>query len=387
MVQAARSPRRVGLSLAAVVLILGALLAASTLLRPKPAKAVRNPTVPVSVAAVVQEDAPVTLKELGSALPWRGVTVRAQVNGRLLNVDFTEGAAVRKGELLAEIDPAPYAAALMQAQGALRRDTALLEQARLDLKRYQSLAAENSIASQQVDAQAALVKQDEGTVLLDRGQVAAAQVNVDYCKIRSPVDGRVGVRLVDPGNIVSTTDTTGIVIVNEISPIAVTFNVPEADFHRLMTASDDFRRTLPVQAFSQETGEALGSGVLSIADNHVDPTTGTVELKARFENPDRRLWPSQFVNVRLTLQILKNALTAPAAAVNQGPHGAFVYVVTEGRRAEVRPVEVLASEEGRAVLRGGVRPGDKVVTDGQMSLKPGAQVAVVSAPSAGGRGL
>ena len=296
-----------------------------------------------------------------------------------------EGAQVKKGQLLAEIDPAPYRAALLQAQGAERRDEAALEQARIDLQRYQTLLSQNSIAKQQVDTQAALVKQLEGTVMLDKGQVAAAQVNVNYCRIVSPVDGRVGVRLVDAGNIVSTQDTGGIIIVNQVTPIAVTFTVPQGDFQRLANLSAGFSKPLTTQALSQETGAPLGAGELNVADNRVDANTGTVQMKAKFPNTDSKLWPGQFVNVRMTLQTLQHAVTVPATAVNQGPNGPFVFVV-EGANdtARMQPVKVTTTQDFTAVIQEGIKPGDTVVTDGQLSLRPGSKVRMRSADGAGG---
>ena len=345
----------------------------------KQAKTNRTPPVPVATARATVQDAPISLTELGAAQAWRAVLVKSQVNGKLLDVPVREGSDVRRGQLLAQIDPAPFQAVLMQAQGALKRDQALLAQARLDLTRYQGLAAQDSIARQQVDVQATLVKQDEGLVMIDQGQVKAALVNLGYTRITSPVDGRVGVRLVDPGNLVTTTDTTGIVTVNQISPIAVTFTVPEGDFQRLVSASGGFSRPMTTQAYSQDTGELLDTGELSIADNHVDASTGTVQMKARFANGARRLWPGQFLNVRLTLQVVQRALTIPAAAVNQGPKGAFVYVVGSGRKAVQTPVTVAATEQGVAIIAKGLKPGDLVVTDGQMSLQPGSPVQVQGA--------
>jgi multidrug efflux system membrane fusion protein len=342
----------------------------------KPKDAKKTPPTPVTVATVSDRDVPVVVTAIGSALPWQGVTIRTQVNGLLKAVTFKEGAYVKAGQLLAEIDDAPYRAVLIQAQGALKRDEALLAEARIDLKRYQTLAAQDSIAKQQVDTQAALVKQDEGTVMIDKGAVAAAQVNVNYCRIVSPVTGRMGVRLVDPGNIVSTADTTGIAIANQVSPIAVLFTIPENDFQRLSDVSHGFTTPLKTEAFGQEDGRKLGDGELSIADNHVDQTTGMVQMKARFANADQHLWPNQFVNVRLTLQTLQHAVAVPVGAVNQGPKGAFAYVVGADKIARVRPLVVDTTQEGIAVIKSGLKPGETVVTDGQMVLKPGAKVAV-----------
>jgi multidrug efflux system membrane fusion protein len=215
------------------------------------------PTVAVTTTKAAVRDFPVVVTAIGAAQAWQAVTIRAQVNGRLLSVPVAEGAEVKKGQLLAEIDPAPYRAALMQAQGAEKRDEAALEQARIDLQRYQTLVSQNSMSKQQADTQGALVKQLEGTVMVDKGSVAAAQVNVNYTRILSPVTGRVGVRLVDAGNLVSVNDTTGIITINEVTPIAVTFTVPQGDFQRLANLSNGFSKPLATQALSQETGAPL----------------------------------------------------------------------------------------------------------------------------------
>ena len=342
----------------------------------KPAKTEKKAATPVAVAKVVVRDMPVGVTALGAAQAWASVLVRAQVNGKLQSVNFREGGEVRAGDVLAVIDPAPFRALLTQAEGALKRDMAMLESAKVDLARYQQLEKLDSIARQQVDTQAALVKQDEGLVEIDKGQVDTARINLGYTRIVSPISGRAGVRLVDQGNLVSTTDTTGVVTINQLTPIAVTFTVPQGDFQRLSDASNGFSRPLTTQALSQDTGQPLGEGELSIADNHVDPATGTVALKAKFPNGDRKLWPGQFVNVRLTVQTLAHALTIPAIAVNQGPKGAFVYVVDPDGKAEMRLVTVATTQDATAVIQSGVKDGETVVTDGQMSLAPGAKVAI-----------
>jgi len=367
------APRRFRWGFVALAVVLAGLIAWLAHGGKTSQKAQATPTVAVATDKVAIKDFPVVVSALGAAQAWQGVVIRAQVNGRLLSVPVQEGSEVRKGQVIAEIDPAPYRAALLQAQGAEKRDQALLDEAKLDLTRYQKLAAQNSIASQQVDTQAALVKQYEGTVMLDKGAVDAAQVNVNYCKITSPVAGRVGVRLVDPGNLVATTDTTGIITINEINPIAVTFTIPEGDFQRLAGASDGFRKPLLTEALSQETNAPVGQGELSITDNHVDPSTGTVQMKAKFTNDKRTLWPGQFVNVRLTVRTLSKALTVPSTAVNQGPNGPFVFVVNDGKAA-MHPVQVLTTQDSTAVIKTGVQAGDTVVTDGQLSLKPGSKV-------------
>jgi multidrug efflux system membrane fusion protein len=360
------------------------------------------PAVPVSAVRAQRQDIAMSITALGAAQAWTSVTVLAQVSGKLLTVNFTEGTDVQKGQLLAQIDPAPYLAILTQAQGTLERDRALLANARLDLIRYQNLMAQNAISAQVLDTQAALVKQDEGTVLTDQGAVQAAQVNVDYCRIVSPVDGRVGVRLVDPGNLVSaggggvssapstaaatnnsssTSSNSGIVVVNQIEPIAVTFTVPEGEFQNLSNVSNNFTKPLLVRAMSQETGAELDSGELSIADNRIDPATGTVELKARFPNEERHLWPGQFVNVQLTLQTLAQVTTIPEDAVNRGPNGAFVFLVGQDNVATIRPITTGWTQGTTVVITKGLDPGDQVVTDGQMVLKAGSKVRIV-APAA-----
>jgi len=371
-------PRRFRWGLVALGLVLLALIV-WLVVGHKPQKPRRAPPVAVSVAKAGVQDVPTTLTELGAVQAWQSVLINPQVNGRLTFV-AKEGEDVRAGALIAEIDCAPYEATLMQAGGALRRDQAVLQGARTDLARYQTLVAQNSIAKQTAEDEAATVRQDEGTVQNDAGAVAAAKVNVGWCRIKAPVSGRIGVRLVDPGNIVTTSLTTGIISVNQIQPIAVTFTVPQGDFQRLASVSGGFTRPLTTEAISQETGATLGTGELIVADNHVDPSTGTVELKARFANDGRQLWPGQFVNVRLTLQTLSHAITVPSSAVNQGPKGAFVYVVGADSKAMVQPVVVATTEGDVAVIQSGVKPGQTVVTDGQMSLRPGAMVSTGRQP-------
>jgi multidrug efflux system membrane fusion protein len=379
--------------------LLAVVLVGWVVLHPKPKPKPKAPVVAVTAAVAQAQDVPVAITALGAAQAWRSDTILAQVSGKLLTVPFVEGSFVKAGALLAQIDPAPYRAALRQAEGALARDRALLANARLDLARYQALAAQDSVSRQTLETQAALVKEDEGTVMIDEGVVAADQINLNYTRVTAPIAGRVGVRLVDPGNIVtgnassaSVTTTsaagasglsgnttgsgggTGIAIVNQIEPIAVTFTVPQGDFQRISDVSAGFTRPLAVAATSQDTGAPLGQGSLTIADNRVDPSTGMVVLKARFPNADHHLWPGQFVNVSLTLQTLKQATTIPAAAVNQGPGGAFAYVVGADGVAKARPVKVASTQGSIAVVSSGVGAGETVVVDGQMILKPGSKV-------------
>ncbi len=364
------------------------------------AKASAPPAVPVTVARAMRQDMPVVKTELGAAQAWTSVTVLAQVSGKLIKVNFAEGTDVKAGEVLAEIDPTTYRAALEQAEGSLRRDRASLAEAKIDLDRYSKLVAVLAISQQQYQTQAALVEQDEGVVESDEGTVKIAQTNLQWSRIVAPITGRSGVRLVDPGNIVSasggvasapataaatntsspaSTGGSGIVVINEIQPIAVTFTVPEGDFQNLMALSSGFRAPLLVRAYSQETGALLDTGDLSIADNRVDPSTGTIELKARFPNAARRLWPGQFVNVQLTLQTLRNVTTIPLTALIRGPNGQYVYVIDKTKHAIMRPVKLSVSADTVAVVTSGVKPGDMVVTDGQMLLKSGTLIKIANA--------
>jgi membrane fusion protein, multidrug efflux system len=347
--------------------------------------------VSVTAVTVAVQDVPVSITAIGAAQAWTSDTILAQVSGLLLSVDFTEGADVKAGQLLAQVDPAPYQAALTQAQGTLDRDLALLAGARVDLARYATLVKQDSIAEQKYADQAALVKQDEGIVLLDQGVLATAQVNLNWCRITSPIDGRAGVRMLDAGNYVTTgaanssmsgttgatTAPVGIVIINQIEPIAVTFSVPQGSYQRLSEVSNGFRNPLVTEAISQDTGASLGTGQLSIADNRVDPTTGTVKMKARFENTGDLLLPGQFVNIRLTLQTLSKAITVPTAAVNVGPGGSFAFVVGANQTVAMQPVTVGDIEGTTAVITTGLTSGQTVVTDGQMTLSAGSTVKVI----------
>ena len=388
---------------AALGLVAIALVAWTILHKPK-AKPAPPHAVPVTVAKATVQDVDVTLSNLGAAQAWRSDTIFAQVTGKLITVNFAEGSDVRAGQLLAQVDPAPYRAALMQAQGALLRDQALLADAHLDLARYQKLQKQDSISGQQVDTQAALVKQDEGTVLLDQGAVAAAKVNLSWCRIVAPISGRVGVRLVDPGNLVSASGSvastpstaaatsssanagastggasggSGIVVINQIEPIAVTFTLPEGDFQRVSQMSAGFSKPLAVQAMSQESGQVLDTGEVGIVDNRVDPATGTFELKARFPNAGHKLWPGQFVNVQLHLETLKGVIAIPLAAENQGPKGPFAFVVGADAKVSVRPITIDHVQGDTVVIKSGLRAGEMVVTDGQGTLKAGSLVKPV----------
>ncbi|WP_260927960.1 efflux RND transporter periplasmic adaptor subunit [Novosphingobium sp. 9] len=364
----------------------------------KPAdKAKKVHPVPVTAVAAVRRDLPLTVSALGAAQAWTSDTIFARVSGMLTKVNFTEGSQVHAGQVLAEVDPAPFRAALMVETGTLHRDQAILAGAERDLQRYKTLLATNAVPRQTEEDEEATVAQDRATVEMDRGNVQTAQINLSWTRIVSPVTGRAGVRLVDPGNLVSSSGSTasaqstaaatssassssssgsGIVVINQLQPIAVTFTIPEGQFSQLAQMTDSFRKPLPVQAFGQESQQLLDSGQLTITDNKVDQATGSVELKAKFANSAMHLWPGQFVNVKLATQTLHDATVIPDAAVNRGPNGSYAFVVGADNKVQMRPLTVLGSDDGFTAVKAGVKPGDKVVVDGQMMLKAGSQVKI-----------
>lgn len=333
---------------------------------------------PVVAAAAQTGSVDVVINALGTVTPLRTVTVRTRVDGELVRVLFREGQIVKQGELLAEIDPRPFQVQLAQAEGQLARDRALLQNARLDLERYQALFAQDSIARQQVDTQASLVRQYEAALQMDQGQVDSARLQLAYTRITAPVGGRVGLRLVDPGNIVRAGDAGGIVVVTQLQPTAVLFSVPQDNVPAVMKRMQAGER-VPVDAWDREQKAKLADGALASVDNQVDPATGTVKLKAQFANGDGALFPNQFVNVRMTLDTLRDAIVIPAAAVQRGAQGIFVYVVREDRTVTVRPVKLGPAQAQRVAVTEGLAAGEVVVTDGMDRLRPGAQVEVASA--------
>ncbi len=339
----------------------------------------------VSVAQVTRGDVPIYLNQLGTVTPLATVTVTSQVSGFLQQIGFTEGQMVQKGQFLAQIDPRPYQAALTQAQGSLARDQAALAQARLDLKRYQLLLSQDSIASQTVDQQAATVLQDEGTVKTDTGTIAADRLNITYTHVTSPVTGRVGLRLIDVGNYVSTVSNvsnfntatpSGIVVVTQLAPMDVEFTMPEDDLPQV-EARVRAGATLPVVAYDRTGAIELARGHLLTLDNQVDTSTGTVRAKARFDNGAGTLFPQQFVNVRILVDTLKNAVVAPNNAVLRGANGLYVYRVqgqVNHHTVTVRNVKTGESDGTTTAILDGLQPGDTVVTDGSDKLREGAQV-------------
>jgi multidrug efflux system membrane fusion protein len=339
--------------------------------------------IPVLVAPAETRDVPIYLEGLGTVTAYKTVNVRAQVDGRLDRVVYREGQAVKHGEVLAEIDPRPFAILLHQGEAALARDQAQLDGAKRNLERYQAVGGQHLLPQQQIDDQGALVQQLSGTVLADKAQIENARLQLDYARIKSPIDGITGVRLVDPGNIVHAADTTGIVVVTQMDPIAVLFTLPQDDLPDVARAQA--QAPLTVDAQSRDGAQILGTGKLELIDNQINQGTATMRGKAIFPNPDRTLWPNQFVKARLRLTVRQGALVVPAAAVQRGPQGTFVYVVGAGERAELRVVTVERIEGELALIAKGLVPGERVVREGQSQLRPGAKLGLREAgPGTGG---
>jgi multidrug efflux system membrane fusion protein len=333
------------------------------------------PAVPAVATPVRARDVGVSLTGLGSVTPLHTVTVRTQVNGQLLSVRFQEGQLVRQGDLLAEIDPRPYQAQLTQYEGQLVRDQALLANAKVDLQRYQTLWQQNSIAQQQLATQESLVHQYEGTVKNDQGLIEAVKVQLAYCRITAPVSGRVGLRLVDPGNFVQTSDTTGIVVLTQLQPITVVFTIPEDNIPSVLDKLNAGAH-LPVETYDRAEQRLLATGSLMTIDNEVDQTTGTVKLKAVFPNTDNHLFPNQFVNARLQLDVKRGATVVPAVAIQRSPRGPFVYVVKPDQTVEVRPVTVGVTDGDDVSIDTGLSVGEQIVVDGADRLRDGSRVAL-----------
>jgi multidrug efflux system membrane fusion protein len=330
---------------------------------------------PVGVATIGQGDIRVIVDGLGTVTPIATVTVQTQINGQLQQVAFTEGQLVNKGDFLAQVDPRPYQLLQAQYEGQLARDQGLLAQARLDLARYKKLADQNSIARQQYEDQIYIVQQDEGTVKLDQALVDQQKLNVTYCHIVSPVTGRIGLRLVDPGNYVQTTNNTGLAVITQLQPITVIFPVPEDDLRQILPQLNA-GATLPVYAYDRANVHPLATGHLAALDSQIDTTTGTVRLRAQFDNTDNALFPNQFVNARLLVKTLHDVPTVPTAAVQRGAPGTYVYVVNANDTVSVRPVSLGPTDGALAAVDSGLSVGERVVVDGSDRLRDGARVTI-----------
>jgi multidrug efflux system membrane fusion protein len=339
--------------------------------------------VPVLAATVARADVPVYLDAVGTIKALNTVTVRPQVDGKLLSVNFKEGDDVKKGDVLAKIDPVTYQAQLDQAKAKKAQDEAQLANSKIDLDRYERLAATNAINKQQADTQRALVAQNTALVQADQAAIENAQAMLGYTTIAAPIDGRTGIRQVDEGNIVHASDTnSSIVTITQIKPISVLFNLPQQDLPQVNAAFD--KGPLTVEAQRSDNDAVIDRGVLRVVDNQVDQTTGTVKLKAEFPNPDLQLWPGQFVNVRLLIDTLKQVLVIPTGAVQRGPNGTFVYVIKDDNSAAVRPIVVQKQDETQTVVKSGIEPNERVVTTGFVRLTDGSKVSIgdANAPAA-----
>jgi membrane fusion protein, multidrug efflux system len=362
----------------AMLLLIGVIGASLVMYRRQPAapQGPNSAAMPVTAVAAIRGDLDVTIDVLGTVTSLATITVVTQISGEIMRAPYTEGQDVKKGDLLFEIDSRPYEIALAQAQGALERDEALLRNAELDLKRYQDLAKSNAIPHQQLDTQESLVLQDRGNVISDQAQIEAQQLNIAYCHIVAPVDGRVGLRLVDPGNYVTPSLTTGLTVVTQIRPITVIFPVAE-DYVPQIRKRIRAGASLPTTAFDRSGRIQLSEGELRSLDSQINTTTGTLNMRAQFANQDEALFPNQFVNIRLLIDKLHDTVIVPTSAIQRGAPGTFVYLVRSDRTVTIQPVTVGPSDGDRVAVQSGLSPGDQVVTDGADRLRNGAKVFLI----------
>lgn len=339
--------------------------------------------IPVGVATVQQRDFPVYLTGLGSVQAFNTVSLKSRVDGQIMQVNFQEGQEVHKGELLIVIDERPFQVALETAQANLQRDQAQLKNAQVQYERNKALFESGVIAKQDLDTMQASFGQYEGTIAADKAAIENAKLNLTYCRITSPIDGRVGLRQVDPGNYVQASSTTPMVVITQLHPIAVLFTLPE---DQLQAVLKQMRQgPMHVDVYGRDDQTKLSAGKLLTIDNQIDPSTGTAKLKAVFENPDNTLWPNQFVNVHLLLETRKDAITAPAAAVQRGPQGSFTYVVDANNTVKMQPIQIALTQGSTVVLASGLQPGERVVTDGQEKLQAGSRVQPQAPQQQGGQ--
>jgi multidrug efflux system membrane fusion protein len=336
--------------------------------------------VPATLVKVAREDVARYLSGVGTVQPLASVTVKSRIDGQLERVDYTEGQDVKAGQVLAQLDARPLRAQLEQMQAQKARDAAQLANARLDLERYMRLMQDEATSQQTLDTQRAQVAQLEAALRNDDAQIHYAQVQLGYTTITAPLSGRVGAKLVDPGNIVHAVDATGLVVINQIDPVAVSFTLPDDAVQAVERARRDGRK-LQVLAYSKQGDKLLAQGELVLVNNQIDTASGTVQLKARFANPEHLLWPGQYVNMRLRLGELPQALTVPAPVVQRGPGGTYAYVVGADGKAQMRSIQVQQVQDGKAVIAAGLQAGETVVLDGQYKLRPGLAVVAASAPT------
>ncbi len=352
---------------------------------PATARASTGPqSVPVGVATAERRDMPVYLSGLGSVTAFNTVSVRPRVDGQLLEVNFKEGQYVNQGDLLVGIDPRPYEVTLSQAQAALFRDQAQLRDAQLNYRRFQDLLQQSgAMSQQQVDSQRAAADQLEGVVRADQAAIDSAKLNLAYCHVTAPISGRIGLRLIDKGNMVHASDANPLLVITQLQPISVIFTLPE---DQLPTVAQHMRAaTLEVDAYSRDDQTKLATGKLTTIDNEIDQSTGTGKLKSVFENKDQSLWPNQFVNARLLLETRKDSTVVPAVAIQRGPQGTYVFAVKPDKTVEIRPVTIVLTQNNSVAISNGLAPGEVVVTDGQDKLQPKMKIEPRANPPGGNR--
>lgn len=334
--------------------------------------------IPIVPVTVLEKDVPIYLDGLGTVQALNTVTIHVRVDGQLNNIHFKEGQDVHEGDLLATVDPAPFQAQLAQTQAKKKQDEAQLANARLDLARDTDLIARKVISGQQFDTQKALVAQLEATVSADDAAIQSAQVQLGYTTVYSPIDGRIGIRLVDKGNIVHASDPNGLIVITQLHPLSVIFTLPEQNLDEIRKQMS--KGELTVYALGRDNGAPIAEGKLTVIDNQIDTTTGTIKLKATFPNDDLRLWPGQFVNTRLLLTTHKNGIVVPAAVIQRGPDGSYAFVVKPDLTVEVRPVKVAQIQQAEALIEEGLHAGERVVLEGQYRLQANSHVKIAQGP-------
>jgi multidrug efflux system membrane fusion protein len=377
--------RRIGFIATFLIVVLamgGIFVGAKHLRRSAPVAANTPPAVPVVAGTVAQHDVPIYLTGVGTVIAYNTVVVRSQIQGQIVSINFTEGQAVHTGDLLAQIDPRPYQAQLDQVKANLARDQAQLKNAQENLKRYSDLGNKGWATPQLVDTQSAQVAQIEAAIKADQALIEAAQVQLSYTKLTSSIDGVVGIRQIDIGNIIHPTDPNGLVVVTQLEPISLIFTLPETDLPKIQQQQQKTNAPLAVMAYSQDGTIKLAQGTLGLVNNEILQTTGSIQLKANFSNKSHRLWPGELVNARLLLDTRHDGLTVPASVVQQGPNGPYAYVINPDGTVAARPVKVAQISDGQALIDTGLQANEQVVIDGQYKLQPGIHVTILTGKAA-----